>query len=67
MLRLRLLDSFDHSVEDILPPEKTDGPGIVLALDNWQPRDATIKHGGDRYQRRIVESYINWIHREKFT
>ena len=67
MIRLRVPDSLDHSVEDFFPPEITDGPGIVLALDNRQPRDAVIEHGGGCHQRGIVEGHINWIHHEKVT
>jgi len=65
MMRLRLPDSFDHAVEDSFSPKITDRSRILLALDNRQPGDAMIKHGSDRHQRRIVESYIERIDHER--
>ena len=65
--RLHLCDFFHQAAGDPISSEATHGARIVFALDDGQPGDAVIEHGGACDERGILQSYIYWIRVQKVT
>ena len=56
--RLHLCDFFHQAAGDPISPEAAHGTKIVFALDDGQPGDTVIEHGGACDERGILKSYI---------
>ena len=55
MARFAMPNFLQDAVPDFFSPKTAHGAKIVFALDDRQPGDAVIEHGGGGHKRRIIE------------
>jgi hypothetical protein len=61
-----LADFLDDAAADFFSADEADGAQVGLALDDGQPGEGVIEHGGGGHENGIVERDVNGIAEKKF-